>query len=79
MADTLPAVKGDVVRADIALKEQLNRFYGDAQVADIIYKTRHELFILLTDWVTRIEQGLPVDESTKHERQRDLDSYVQES
>ena len=79
MADNLPAAKDDIVRADIALKEQLNMFFADAHFADIVYRSRDELFILLTDWATRIEQGLPVDESTKHERQRDLNSYAQES
>ena len=47
---------GEMVRADIALKEKLNMFFSDKDIASTIYYNRHELFIMFIDWSTRIEQ-----------------------
>lgn len=44
------------IRADIALKQELILFFIDKEVAETVYCNRYEVFVLLKDWLTRIEQ-----------------------
>lgn len=57
----------ETIRADVALREQLNRYFDHRRTAATIYHNRHELFSMFKDWATRIEQGSPTEDSATHE------------